>query len=47
MPRPLSRPYDDVLDANACVVALFRDPGERYLSKLYDNDDWMKENDFR
>lgn len=32
-------------DPDACVVALFCDTGERYLSKIYD-DDWMRENGF-
>ncbi|HSM09412.1 MAG TPA: cysteine synthase family protein [Gemmatimonadota bacterium] len=32
-------------DPDACVVALFCDTGERYLSKLYD-DAWMEENGF-
>lgn len=35
----------EVDDPDACVVALFCDTGERYLSKLYD-DEWMKENGF-
>ncbi|MFQ5689787.1 MAG: pyridoxal-phosphate dependent enzyme [Gemmatimonadota bacterium] len=30
-------------DPNACVVCLLCDTGERYLSKLY-NDEWMREN---
>jgi cystathionine beta-synthase len=30
-------------DPNACVVVPLPDPGERYLSKLY-NDEWMREN---
>jgi cystathionine beta-synthase len=30
-------------DANACVVTILSDTGERYLSKLYD-DAWMREN---
>jgi len=30
-------------DPNACVVAPLPDSGERYLSKLY-NDEWMREN---
>jgi cystathionine beta-synthase len=30
-------------DPNACVVAVMPDTGERYLSKLY-NDEWMREN---
>jgi cystathionine beta-synthase len=30
-------------DPNACVVAVLPDTGERYLSKLY-NDEWMREN---
>lgn len=30
-------------DPNACVVAILPDTGERYLSKLY-NDEWMREN---
>ncbi len=30
-------------DPNACIVALLCDTGERYLSKLY-NDEWMREN---
>jgi cystathionine beta-synthase len=30
-------------DPSACVVALLCDTGERYLSKLY-NDEWMREN---
>ena len=30
-------------DPNACVVAPLPDTGERYLSKLY-NDEWMREN---
>lgn len=46
-----SRPQDSVAlhragevdDPDACV-ALFGDPGERYLSKLYDV--WMEENGF-
>lgn len=35
----------EVDDPEACVVALFCDTGERYLSKIYD-DDWMRENGF-
>lgn len=35
----------EVEDPDACVVALFCDTGERYLSKLYD-DAWMEENGF-
>jgi len=35
----------EVDDPDACVVALFCDTGERYLSKLYD-DAWMEENGF-
>jgi cystathionine beta-synthase len=35
----------EVDDPEACVVALFCDTGERYLSKLYD-DAWMEENGF-
>jgi len=35
----------EVDDPGACVVALFCDTGERYLSKLYD-DAWMEENGF-
>jgi cystathionine beta-synthase len=35
----------EVDDPEACVVALFCDTGERYLSKLY-NDSWMEENGF-
>jgi cystathionine beta-synthase len=30
-------------DPNACLVAILPDTGERYLSKLY-NDEWMREN---
>jgi cystathionine beta-synthase len=30
-------------DPDACVVCILADTGERYLSKLY-NDDWMREN---
>ena len=30
-------------DPDACVVAILADTGERYLSKLY-NDEWMREN---
>jgi len=30
-------------DPSACVVAVLPDTGERYLSKLY-NDEWMREN---
>ena len=30
-------------DPNACMVAVLPDTGERYLSKLY-NDEWMREN---
>ncbi len=30
-------------DPNACVVGVLPDTGERYLSKLY-NDEWMREN---
>src|SRR5579864_9482246 len=30
-------------DAGACVVAVLPDTGERYLSKIY-NDEWMREN---
>jgi len=30
-------------DADACVVAILPDTGERYLSKLY-SDEWMREN---
>ena len=30
-------------DPNACMVAILPDTGERYLSKLY-NDEWMREN---
>jgi cystathionine beta-synthase len=30
-------------DPNACVVVPLPDPGERYLSKIY-NDEWMREN---
>jgi cystathionine beta-synthase len=30
-------------DPNACVVVMLPDTGERYLSKLY-NDEWMREN---
>jgi cystathionine beta-synthase len=30
-------------DPDACVVAILPDTGERYLSKLY-NDEWMREN---
>ncbi len=30
-------------DAEACVVVMLPDTGERYLSKLY-NDEWMREN---
>jgi cystathionine beta-synthase len=33
----------EVDDANACVVTFLCDTGERYLSKLY-NDEWMREN---
>lgn len=33
------------LDADAVVVALVTDTGERYISKIY-NDIWMKENNF-
>jgi len=32
-----------VNDPNACVVTILCDTGERYLSKLY-NDEWMREN---
>jgi cystathionine beta-synthase len=32
-----------VNDANACVVTMLCDTGERYLSKVY-NDEWMREN---
>jgi cystathionine beta-synthase len=32
-----------VNDANACVVSFMCDTGERYLSKVY-NDEWMREN---
>jgi cystathionine beta-synthase len=32
-----------VNDPNACVVTFLCDTGERYLSKLY-NDEWMREN---
>ena len=32
-----------VNDAMACIVAVLPDTGERYLSKLY-NDEWMREN---
>jgi cystathionine beta-synthase len=32
-----------VNDPNACVVTFICDTGERYLSKLY-NDEWMREN---
>ncbi len=35
----------EVDDAEACVVTLVCDWGERYLSKTYD-DDWMRENGF-
>lgn len=35
----------EVDDPEACVIALFCDTGERYLSKLYD-DAWMEENGF-
>jgi len=35
----------EVDDPEACVVALFCDTGERYLSKIYD-DDWMRERGF-
>lgn len=35
----------EVDDPDACIVALFCDTGERYLSKLYD-DAWMEENGF-
>ncbi len=35
----------EVDDPEACVVALFCDTGERYLTKLYD-DAWMEENGF-
>src|SRR5581483_3657800 len=30
-------------DPNACLVTILPDTGERYLSKLY-NDEWMREN---
>ena len=30
-------------DSNAMIVTIFADTGERYLSKIY-NDDWMREN---
>jgi cystathionine beta-synthase len=33
----------EVNDPNACVVTFLCDTGERYLSKLY-NDEWMREN---
>ncbi|HEX2092230.1 MAG TPA: pyridoxal-phosphate dependent enzyme [Longimicrobiaceae bacterium] len=33
----------EVSDPDACVVCLLCDTGERYLSKLY-NDEWMREN---
>jgi cystathionine beta-synthase len=33
----------EVDDPNACVVTFLCDTGERYLSKLY-NDEWMREN---
>ena len=33
----------EVNDSNACVVTFLCDTGERYLSKLY-NDEWMREN---
>ncbi|MBA3557685.1 MAG: pyridoxal-phosphate dependent enzyme [Gemmatimonadaceae bacterium] len=33
----------EVDDANACIVTFLCDTGERYLSKLY-NDEWMREN---
>jgi cystathionine beta-synthase len=32
-----------VNDLNACIVVILCDTGERYLSKLF-NDDWMREN---
>ena len=35
----------EVDDPDACVVAILCDTGERYLSKLY-NDDWLRENGF-
>jgi cystathionine beta-synthase len=35
--------YADRLDAGDLMVVLLPDTGERYLSKLY-NDDWMREN---
>src|SRR5690606_18986599 len=33
----------EVDDPNACVVTVLCDTGERYLSKIF-NDDWMREN---
>ena len=33
----------EVNDPNACIVAILCDTGERYLSKLYD-DEWLREN---
>ena len=33
----------EVDDPDACVVAILADTGERYLSKVY-NDEWMREN---
>jgi cystathionine beta-synthase len=33
----------DLDDPDACIVAILCDTGERYLSKLY-NDEWMREN---
>ena len=33
----------EVNDANACIVTILCDTGERYLSKIFD-DDWMQEN---
>ncbi len=39
-PRASRRRLDD---PDACVVTILCDTGERYLSKLYD-DNWMREN---
>jgi cystathionine beta-synthase len=35
----------EVDDPEACVVAILCDTGERYLSKLY-NDEWLRANGF-